>query len=267
MSKVTDMREMFDGADSFNSNAFNQNIDSWDIKRSLEKSLYTKFVKDKIFRERLILFFPEDTKHVNKEIIETVGKALITNGNFENTNKIIKNKKQGLWVIYYSNGNHDELPTEMLDLIEYNRSRETRQQLVPAVIRSEGAYKDDKKEGLWKYYHVNGQLESEINFKDDKKEGLWKTHYENGQLKFEGDWKDDKSEGFWKCYHENGQLEEEGNFKDDKKEGLWKTYHENGQLFGIGDWKDGKQEGLLKLYDENGQLQFEGIFEDGEIVD
>ena len=29
-----------------------------------------------------------------------------------------------------------------------------------------GNYKDDKKEGLWKWYHENGQLSDEGNFKD-----------------------------------------------------------------------------------------------------
>ena len=63
---------------------------------NLEESLETRFIEDKVFRERLALFFPEGTEYIHDEIIRAVGKELITNGNFENTNKIIKNKKRNL---------------------------------------------------------------------------------------------------------------------------------------------------------------------------
>jgi antitoxin component YwqK of YwqJK toxin-antitoxin module len=30
----------------------------------------------------------------------------------------------------------------------------------------EGSYKNDKKDGVFKYYHENGKLEKEISYKD-----------------------------------------------------------------------------------------------------
>ena len=49
---------------------------------------------------------------------------------------------------------------------------------------------DKKKEGLYKTYHKNGQLESEGNYVDGRMDGLWKFYHENGQLKLEGNFND-----------------------------------------------------------------------------
>lgn len=129
---------------------------------------------------------------------------------------------------------------------------------------SENQMKNGKKEGLWKVYFDNGQLEKEGNFKDGKPEGLWKKYHLNGQLKSEGNLKDGKAEGLAKYYYESGQLENEGNFKNDKKEGLWKIYYESGQLESEGNFKDGKLEGLAKHYYESGHLHSEGDLKDGK---
>jgi antitoxin component YwqK of YwqJK toxin-antitoxin module len=96
-------------------------------------------------------------------------------------------------------------------------------------LAGEGNYKDDEKEGSWKFYDENGSLDMEGNFKEGILVGLCKEYYENGQLKMETNYKDD-SEHFVKSYYENGQLESEGNFKNYKEEGLWKFYNEDGSL-------------------------------------
>jgi antitoxin component YwqK of YwqJK toxin-antitoxin module len=46
---------------------------------------------------------------------------------------------------------------------------------------AEGEYKDGKEEGLWTFWHDNGQKEKEGVFKDGKEEGLWTEWDENGK--------------------------------------------------------------------------------------
>jgi hypothetical protein len=53
-------------------------------------------------------------------------------------------------------------------------------------VKSEGSYVNGIKEGIWKYWCVNGQIGSEGAYINGKMEGLWKTWYETGQLMFEG---------------------------------------------------------------------------------
>ncbi|KAA6225275.1 hypothetical protein FMM55_03905 [Campylobacter sp. LR196d] len=40
----------------------------------------------------------------------------------------------------------------------------------------DGAYKNDKQDGLWVMYYDNGKKHSEIHFKEDKKNGLFKYY-------------------------------------------------------------------------------------------
>ena len=49
-------------------------------------------------------------------------------------------------------------------------------------IKSEVFMMNGKKEGVYKEYHINGQLCSEINYIDNKRNGIYKSYYENGQL-------------------------------------------------------------------------------------
>ena len=248
------------------------------VLNNLEESLETRFIEDKVFRERLALFFPEGTEYIHDEIIRAVGKELITNGNFENTNKIIKNKKQGLWVTYYSNGNHDELPTEMLDLIEFNRNRETRQELVPAVIFFEGAYKDDKQEGLWKFYHKNGQLALAGEMINGKEDGLWKSYPENGRSYSQREYVDGQYVNY-KEYFENGNLKTEFHYKNGERHGKNNEYYEDGSKNIISNYNEGELHGLREQYYPSGNIetkttynngiQYAHIYlsEDGDVID
>ena len=54
----------------------------------------------------------------------------------------------------------------------------------------EGKIKNGKKDGLWKYYNDNGQLEIEETHKDGQIDGPFKSYYDNGQLKEERTYKD-----------------------------------------------------------------------------
>ena len=58
-------------------------------------------------------------------------------------------------------------------------------------MRSEEIYKD----GVWKKWNDNGQLEREGIYKDGKLDGVWKGWYDNGQLRSEGIYKDGWKEG------------------------------------------------------------------------
>jgi len=79
---------------------------------------------------------------------------------------------------------------------------------------------DNKKEGIYKSYHDNGQLKEEVNYIDGKKNGIRKSYHENGQLWDEVNYIDGKENGILKLYHRNGQLEIEVNYIDGKANGF-----------------------------------------------
>lgn len=71
-----------------------------------------------------------------------------------------------------------------------------------------GAYKDGNKEGLWMWYHQNGELWSKGNFKDGMFIGnLYESYYDNGQLMSKENYKDGKRDGLYESFQRNGQLE------------------------------------------------------------
>jgi hypothetical protein len=107
-----------------------------------------------------------------------------------------------------------------------------------------------------KLFYKNGQIEEEWAYKNSKKEGLYKLYYISGKLQEEGEHKGGREEGPYKLYYENGRLKEEGTHKNGKEDGLVKKYYENGKLRESGTYKDGKEYGSFKKFSENGLLQW-----------
>ena len=137
-------------------------------------------------------------------------------------------------------------------------------------------------------WYENGQKKSEGNFKDGKKDGLQTEWYENGQKKQEGNYKDGKMDGLLTYWFKNGQKQGELNYKDGKYHGLWTSWYENGQKETEGNWKDGKLmsmevwepngekcpvtnvkdgNGGLVLYNEDGTEKVRMTYKDGKVVD
>ena len=77
---------------------------------------------------------------------------------------------------------------------------------------SEGIYDEQsRKQGLWKYYFVTGELKEQGAYKNDKKTGTWKFFFINGDVEQIGEYVQDLPEGTWRWYYANKQvrLEEE----------------------------------------------------------
>ena len=71
-----------------------------------------------------------------------------------------------------------------------------------------------KKEGEYKSYYRDGQLEEICNYKNNNMEGEYKYYYKNGQIWGTRNYKNGKLEGEFIIYHENGQICEILNYKN-----------------------------------------------------
>ena len=134
--------------------------------------------------------------------------------------------------------------------------------------KSQGSFKNGKREGSWAKYWYNGQLWNEGDYKNGKREGSWIGYYKNGQLHYKNNYKNNKMEGSWVSFHKNGQLNSKGDFKNGKKEGLWLGYYGNGQLLLKGQFKNGLQEGSWIGYHDNGtiNMRFTATFKNGQWI-
>ena len=75
------------------------------------------------------------------------------------------------------------------------------------------------KEGLWIFWHDNGQKKAETRMKQGKREGLRTLWHDNGQKKEESHWKDDKEQGRHLEWNKDGKKSAEVDYKDGKKDG------------------------------------------------
>ena len=183
--------------------------------------------------------------------------------------EFIDNKYIGEWTFYhyygkvYAKGNFIESKGEKLGISGIpidGRDGVWRFWYENGQLEQQGNYVNDKEDGLWRFWYENGQLKRQGNFVNGNAEGLWRFWYENGQLSQQGNTVNGNEEGLWRFWYENGQLKQQGNYVNDEMEGLWRFWYENGQLKQQGNFVNGNAEGLWRIWYENGQLEQQGNY-------
>lgn len=166
------------------------------------------------------------------------------------------NLKQGRWVVFFPSG----------------------------IIKQEGNYRDDKKDGYFKEYAENGDLISVTKYVDDvlqteaaeiKKPEIKNEYYPTGQIKSSATFRNGVAEGIKRefdtagnvirsgIYH-NGELTGEGIILEDgSRTGPWKEYYPGGALKSAGEYKNGKPVGEWKYYFPDGKIEQAGKFTQG----
>ena len=117
-------------------------------------------------------------------------------------------------------------------------------------------YKPGTKEpltGTWTD-SING-MKMSFEVINGKKEGSFKTWYANGNLQMTGQLKENRNIGEWKYYYDNGSVESYGNFVNDKPEGLWYWFYPDSILRQTGYFHEGERDSVWKTYDETGLLK------------
>ncbi len=126
--------------------------------------------------------------------------------------KYADNRKAGLWIEFYCNGN----------------------------MKNKLTFASGRPDGYAIMFHENGKISEEGNWKNNRWVGNYKLYYENGQVQHEFVFNPSgKREGAQKYFHENGQLAIEGNFVNGKESGLIKEYYENGDVKAEKNYNDG----------------------------
>jgi TonB family protein len=118
-------------------------------------------------------------------------------------------------------------------------------------IKSEGNYNSGRREGKWKFWYDNGQIQEEVEFVEAEYPGENKVVLNSWNR--EGELQVKNGFGGYVSYFENNQIELEGYVKDYKKVGQWKGYRDDGSLYFEEVYSQGK---LVKgvSYDSEGNL-------------
>ncbi len=91
---------------------------------------------------------------------------------------IENNKKEGMAILYYNNGN----------------------------LKQKGMWHNNKQEGVWKFYDEEGNTSSEISFKDDNQDGPSIFYNKKGVVIEKTNWKIGKIDGTSLEYYDNGKI-------------------------------------------------------------
>ncbi|MGB0178133.1 MAG: toxin-antitoxin system YwqK family antitoxin, partial [Owenweeksia sp.] len=131
----------------------------------------------------------------------------------------------------------------------------------------EGNYVGDHKDGHWKYYTTNGELDAEEDYNEEGQIiGEYKGYYPSGQLYQLRHFRKDTLHGYERMYHLNGNIKSEGNYVKGKAHGQWNHYFRDGALSYTNYYAAGKLNGPQYYYDPEGKLYMIKHFEMGSLA-
>lgn len=122
------------------------------------------------------------------------------------------------------------------------------------------------KNGYYKSWYSNGQIKSNGNYKNNKKDGKWTNYYKSGQIRSVLEITNDTLNGKFIKYYENGQINLEGSFVMGKENGESKEFYESGQLKSETNYTNGLKDGMSTIWHVNGQKSSQGLYSNNEKV-
>lgn len=211
------------------------------------------------------------------------------------------NRKTGLWVMYYPNGN-----IRTKGEFKFGRPKgEFTKYYEDGTKKQEGIFTGRSFQGPMTQYHPNGKVAVEKTFNDQGKTEGPVTHYHpNGQVEFKYETKNGVPTGKAVRYYPNGDVKEVIEYADGKmvsqekkervnpeykdnssdnakdapdmegqtnaaqkkvRDGYNKTYNDNGDILQDGEFKNGKLwNGKQYIYDSDGILMKIEIYKNGK---
>ena len=162
--------------------------------------------------------FLNDRQHGQWTYFSTDGKKFQV-GNFNN------GVPEGEWTWFFPSG--DVFREEQLErnrrhglCIQYSDS---------ATIVIKGEYVEGERDGFW-IEHV-GHIREEGNYVAGMKEGIWKAFHLDGQLYHTGRFVEGQPDGKHLFYYPDGTLKEEQHYIMGRRFRNWRKFYENGSLF------------------------------------
>jgi antitoxin component YwqK of YwqJK toxin-antitoxin module len=132
-------------------------------------------------------------------------------------------------------------------------------------FRTEGTYREGRREGTWIEYHPNGRVSTITGYVGGKKEGLYMAFNEHGSTLVTCTYHNNMRHGVYKTWS-GSVLKEIKNYNSDKLEGITKSYYDDGTLQEEGQFINGQREGISRWYDSKGKLSIEYEYRNGELV-
>lgn len=152
----------------------------------------------------------------------------------------------------------------------------------------EGMFKDDKPQGIFKYYYPFDSVRAIMDFKQDGKFAYAKLFHPSGKMMAKGKYISELKDSVWIYYDEagtmvskdiyvggkkngksyvylpDGKIAEERNYKMDVQDGPFKQYYDGKIIKGEGTYVNGKLEGKNAYYYPDGIAAAIGYYKNGQ---
>lgn len=128
----------------------------------------------------------------------------------------------------------------------------------------EGMFKDDKPQGVFKYYYPFDSVKAIIDFKQDGKFAYAKLFHPTGKIMARGKYTGESiKDSVWLFYDEMGVLMSKEKYVNGKKEGKAFVYYANGKIAEEKNYKMDLQHGAVKQYYDGTKVKSEATFVNG----
>lgn len=134
-------------------------------------------------------------------------------------------------------------------------------------VLAEGAYKNGKQDGQWKYYTADGYLFSEYNYAEGNLEGEASEYFKNGRKKFSLNYQTNELHGYYIERYIHGQIKQEGWFQNGLREQQWLHYTTEGVVESDNYYVFGNQHGAWYDYNSNHELMRIDFYKNGNLMD
>lgn len=132
-------------------------------------------------------------------------------------------------------------------------------------IRYEGAFKNGKEIGVFKFYDASSS-QNPISIKkySEKMDSVYSEFYtSNGKLQSKGFFIEKNRVGKWQFFFKDGKIMSEEFYNQGKLEGKIINYYPNGKATEITEYKNGLKHGISRKYSSDGILIEEVTYENG----
>jgi antitoxin component YwqK of YwqJK toxin-antitoxin module len=131
--------------------------------------------------------------------------------------------------------------------------------------RTEGTYDHGKKEGCWKTFFNNGQINLLEEYHEGKRSGIFLELSNSGTLRKQIQYKDGAYHGTYRQFNSAGRPEQETGYRNGQLSGPKKIYYANGKLLEEGTFENNLRQGNASWYYENGKTSVQYLYKDGEL--
>lgn len=127
----------------------------------------------------------------------------------------------------------------------------------------EGLFKDDKPQGLFKYYNINDSIKAKMIFVQDGKYAYSTMFHLNGKKMAVGKYIGEDKDSVWNYFDDKGILISQETYLQGKKNGKVYVYFPDGILSEEHTYKNGLMDGPFKQYFDKKHIKGEGTYVNG----